>query len=179
MADRRPAGRQGVTWPAPTRADHDAFCRLEGWTPVRDALGRTGTHHITYELRLPDGQVLRTRVSHPPNRQTYGARLWAHILRDQLPQPVLDRRPLRRRRSVPCRRTNVVSARPGSRPRVPCDYAALDFSRVVAEMSCSNGTTESGHAATSGLRPGTRKAETTPGGRMSGQSQLHRPRRRR
>lgn len=73
-----------MTWPAPTRADHDAFCRLEGWTPVRDALGRTGTHHITYELRLPDGRVLRTRISHPPNRQTYGPRLWAHILRDQL-----------------------------------------------------------------------------------------------
>jgi hypothetical protein len=27
---------------------------------------------------------LRTRISHPPNRQTYGPSLWAHILRDQV-----------------------------------------------------------------------------------------------
>jgi len=69
---------------APTRADHDRFCRIEGWTPVRDATGRTGTHHVAYELVLPDARVLRTRISHPPNRTTYGAGLWAHILRDQL-----------------------------------------------------------------------------------------------
>ncbi len=73
-----------MTWPAPTRADHDKFCRVEAWTPVRDATGRTGTHHVTYELALPDGRILRTRISHPPNRTTYGAGLWAHILRDQL-----------------------------------------------------------------------------------------------
>lgn len=73
-----------MSWPAPTRADHDTFCRIEGWTRVRDATGRTGTHHRTYELALPDGRILRTRFSHPPNRTTYGARLWAHILRDQL-----------------------------------------------------------------------------------------------
>lgn len=70
--------------PAPTRADHDKFCRIEGWTRLRDATGRTGTHHITYEFTLPDGRILRTRISHPPNRSTYGRGLWAHILRDQL-----------------------------------------------------------------------------------------------
>lgn len=73
-----------MSWPAPTRADHDKFCRAEGWTAVRDATGRTGTHHVTYELALSDGRILRTRISHPPNRTSYGARLWAHILRDQL-----------------------------------------------------------------------------------------------
>ncbi|GAA5169119.1 hypothetical protein GCM10023321_64160 [Pseudonocardia eucalypti] len=51
---------------------------------MRDARGRTGTHHLTYELALPDGRVLRTGVSHPPNRTGYGAKLWKHILRDQL-----------------------------------------------------------------------------------------------
>jgi hypothetical protein len=71
-------------WPAPTRADHDKFCRVEGWRRVRDARGRTGTHHITYELDLPDGRTLRTRVSHPPDRTSYGARLWGHILGIQL-----------------------------------------------------------------------------------------------
>jgi hypothetical protein len=73
-----------MSWPAPTRADHDKFCRVEGWTPVRDATGRTGTHHVTYEFALPDGRILRTRISHPPNRSTYGPGIWAHILRDQL-----------------------------------------------------------------------------------------------
>jgi hypothetical protein len=73
-----------MSWPAPTRADHDRFCRIESWTPVRDATGRTGTHHVTYELALDDGRILRTRISHPPNRSTYGPGLWAHILRDQL-----------------------------------------------------------------------------------------------
>jgi hypothetical protein len=73
-----------MSWPAPTRADHDKFCRAEGWQPVRDATGRSGTHHITYELALADGRILRTRISHPPNRATYGPGLWTHILRDQL-----------------------------------------------------------------------------------------------
>lgn len=73
-----------MTWPQPTRQDHDRFCHTEGWTPVRDARGRTGTHHVIYELHLPDGRVLRTRISHPPVRTTYGASLWGHVLRDQL-----------------------------------------------------------------------------------------------
>lgn len=55
----------------------------EGWAQVRNARGRTG-HHVTYRLSLPDGRILRTRISHPPNRQTYGPQLWSHILRDQL-----------------------------------------------------------------------------------------------
>ncbi|WP_232839002.1 cytotoxic translational repressor of toxin-antitoxin stability system [Streptomyces triticisoli] len=51
---------------------------------MRDARGRTGTHHVTYELTLHDGRVLRTRISHPVDRTVYGAAIWAHILRDQL-----------------------------------------------------------------------------------------------
>lgn len=50
---------------------------------VRNARGKTG-HHVTFELALPDGRTLRTQISHPPNRETYGQRIWAHILRDQL-----------------------------------------------------------------------------------------------
>jgi hypothetical protein len=73
-----------VTWPAPARSDHEAFCTTEGWEQVRDAQGRTGTHHLTYELRLHDGRILRTRISHSPDRSTYGKSIWAHILRDQL-----------------------------------------------------------------------------------------------
>jgi hypothetical protein len=73
-----------VTWPAPTRSDHESFCMTEGWAQVRNAQGRTGTHHVTYELALHDGRILRTRISHPPDRSTCGKSLWAHILRDQL-----------------------------------------------------------------------------------------------
>lgn len=73
-----------MTWPQPSRQDHDKFCSIEGWTPVRDARGRAGTHHVTYELNLPDGRILRTRISHPVDRGTYGSNLWSHILRDQL-----------------------------------------------------------------------------------------------
>ncbi|RKT83480.1 hypothetical protein SAMN05421805_10533 [Saccharopolyspora antimicrobica] len=51
---------------------------------MRNARGRTGTHHVTYELGLPDGRILRTRISHPVNRTDYGPRMWKHILRDQL-----------------------------------------------------------------------------------------------
>jgi hypothetical protein len=73
-----------MTWPQATREEHERFCLVEGWTPVRDARGRSGTHHVTYELRLPDGRILRTRISHPPDRTSYGRSLWSHILRDQL-----------------------------------------------------------------------------------------------
>lgn len=64
--------------PRPTRDDHATFVRTEGWRSV------ASTHHDTYELELPDGRVLRTRISRPPDRTTYGPSLWAHVLRDQL-----------------------------------------------------------------------------------------------
>jgi hypothetical protein len=73
-----------VTFPAATREDHEQFCRIEGWEQVRTARGKSGSHHLTFELALSDGRVLRRRISHPPDRTTYGAWLWAHVLRDQL-----------------------------------------------------------------------------------------------
>ncbi|MCF4139489.1 cytotoxic translational repressor of toxin-antitoxin stability system [Streptomyces sp. Tue 6430] len=73
-----------MTWPQPDRENHDRFCRVEKWLRVRDTRGRTGTHHVTYELTLHDGRILRTRISHPVDRTTYGAAMWRHILRDQL-----------------------------------------------------------------------------------------------
>jgi hypothetical protein len=39
--------------------------------------GRTGTHHVTYELDLIDGGVLRTRISHPVDRSSYGRSMWS------------------------------------------------------------------------------------------------------
>lgn len=78
MADR------SVTYPAATREDHLRFCTREGWEEVRAAAGGRVRHHLTYVLHCIDGQVLRTRISRPPGRQTYGTSVWAHILRDQL-----------------------------------------------------------------------------------------------
>jgi hypothetical protein len=72
-----------IGFPEPTRKDHQQFCLNEGWTQIRNARGKGG-HHATFELALPDGRVLRTRISLPPNRQSYGPSMWAHILRDQL-----------------------------------------------------------------------------------------------
>jgi hypothetical protein len=71
-----------VSGPA-SRRDHNRFCQLEGWTEVRNARGRKVGHHITYELALPDGRILRTRISRPANNETYGPQLWAQVL-DQL-----------------------------------------------------------------------------------------------
>ncbi|MBP2321120.1 hypothetical protein JOF56_001505 [Kibdelosporangium banguiense] len=59
----------------PTPADHNRFCQVEGWIGVRSE------DHVTYELGLLDGRVLRTRVSH---QDAYGPELWQHILHDQL-----------------------------------------------------------------------------------------------
>lgn len=67
-----------------TREDHDDFCLIEGWTLVRGAMGKPVTHHRTYELRLWDARVLRTRISRPVNRTEYAPSMWSHILRTQL-----------------------------------------------------------------------------------------------
>lgn len=72
------------SFPTATRSDHQRFCEREGWALVRDARGVAVSHHRTFELALPDGRILRTRISLPPDRTDYGPRLWSHILRDQL-----------------------------------------------------------------------------------------------
>lgn len=67
------------SWPQADRAVHKQFVETEGWTEVDSA------HHDTYELELPNGDVLRTRISRPPSKKhTYGRSMWSHILRDQL-----------------------------------------------------------------------------------------------
>lgn len=48
------------------------------------ASGKRGSHHVNYELPLPDGRVLYTRISHPVDRTDYGPSIFGHILRDQL-----------------------------------------------------------------------------------------------
>ena len=77
-------GLRKVTGRQPTRDDHDRFCTVEGWNEVRNARGKPVRHHKTYELTLPGGAVLRTRISRPVNRTTYGPAMWRHILTEQL-----------------------------------------------------------------------------------------------
>lgn len=69
---------------AASRRDHDRFCKTENWEEVRNARGGKVGHHITYELNLFDGRILRTRVSRPADNTSYGPGLWTRILKDQL-----------------------------------------------------------------------------------------------
>lgn len=117
-----------MTFPAPTRRDHERFCRTESWEPVRDARGRTGTHHVTFELALRDGRVLRTRVSHPVNRETYGPDLWSHILRDQLD--------VAEHTFWACVQDGVVPERSAPAPTGPALPAELVFF-LISKVGCS------------------------------------------
>ncbi|QYF88463.1 cytotoxic translational repressor of toxin-antitoxin stability system [Arthrobacter sp. PAMC25284] len=51
---------------------------------MKNARGKAVTHHATYELVLHDGRTLRTRISRPVDRTTYGPSIWGAILKDQL-----------------------------------------------------------------------------------------------
>lgn len=69
---------------AASRREHQRFCEIERWTEVLNARGKPTEHHITYELEVGDGRILRTRISRPANTDTYGKGMWSHILDDQL-----------------------------------------------------------------------------------------------
>ena len=73
-----------MTFPTATRKHHLRFCEIEGWTRTRSSRGKNNRHHETFELTLPNGDVLRTRISRPPDDTDYGPALWNHILKDQL-----------------------------------------------------------------------------------------------
>ncbi|MDP3209330.1 MAG: cytotoxic translational repressor of toxin-antitoxin stability system [Rhodoglobus sp.] len=72
------------SFPAPDRERHDDFCVIERWELVRGSTGKPVQHHRTYELVVPSGEILRTRISKPVDRTTYSASMWSAILRDQL-----------------------------------------------------------------------------------------------
>jgi hypothetical protein len=73
-----------MTLRAASRREHQRFCAIEGWDEVLNSRGKPTRHHITYELLLADGSILRTRISRPANTDAYGKSLWSHILDDQL-----------------------------------------------------------------------------------------------
>jgi len=110
------------TWPQPTRADHLQFVINEGWQQV------SSTHHETYELELADGRVLRTRISRPPNKSTYGARMFAHILRDQLGITADEFWMCVRHGDIPDRSADETIE--NGRESIPVDVASLLINRV-------------------------------------------------
>ncbi|GAA4856630.1 cytotoxic translational repressor of toxin-antitoxin stability system [Saccharopolyspora cebuensis] len=131
-----------MTWPQPTRRDHETFCRVEQWRRVRDARGRTGTHHVTYELALPDGRTLRARISHPVDRSGYGPSMWRHVLRDQLH--------VEEGEFWACVRDGVVPDRGVPAPprtAVPADLVHLLISRVGLDEAEVAGMTKDEAAA--------------------------------
>jgi hypothetical protein len=78
------SGRAVTRYPPGTKKAHETFCTNDEWTVVRNARGGAVDHHITLELPLPDGRVLRTRISRPADNTDYGARMWNLILKEQL-----------------------------------------------------------------------------------------------
>ena len=114
--------------PAPTRQLHERFCVVEGWVPVTDARGRAVSHHATYKFGTPQGDVLRTHISHPIDRETYSNALWAHILRDQLRVTAAE--------FWACVQDGILPDR--GLPRVPDDALPLPLvARLVKELGLS------------------------------------------
>lgn len=75
--------------PVPTKKDLKDFCRIDGWTDITkvrrpDGSKRKTGDHFRYTKTLPDGQVLRTRVSHGDGPAFGDPGLWSHVWRDQL-----------------------------------------------------------------------------------------------
>jgi len=94
-----------------SRRDHKRFCEIEGWTAVTNARGKAVGHHITFELPLADGRILRTRISRPADNSGYGPSLWEAILRDQLD--------ISEKQFWDCVQHKVTPPRPGTSPAIP------------------------------------------------------------
>lgn len=118
-----------ASYPAPRRKDHLTFCLTEGWTEVRNATGQTVRHHQTFELGLPDGRILRTHISRPPDsKDTYGPGLWTRILRDQLGVTADE--------FWACVQDGVAPVRGAPKPTeegIPADILTILVNRGVAE----------------------------------------------
>jgi hypothetical protein len=96
--------------------------------PVTDARDRAVSHHATYKFGTPQGDVLRTRISHPIGRETYSNALWAHILHDQLRVTAAE--------FWACVQNGVLPDR--GLPKVPDDALPLSLvTRLVKELGLS------------------------------------------
>lgn len=61
--------------------EHKRFCKIDGWQELKSA-GEKQRDHEYYEKRLPNGGILRTKVSR--NKKEYGTDFWNRIWREQL-----------------------------------------------------------------------------------------------
>ncbi len=68
--------------PQPRYADLRRFCEIDAWEELTGASGRTGDHR-RYRKILPNGAILRTKVSHGSGL-IEDPDLWHRIWRDQL-----------------------------------------------------------------------------------------------
>ena len=67
----------------PSTADLHRFCEIDEWEIKKTARGKKAGDHTRYTKTLPDGTVLRTKVSHG-REGIDDADLFSHILRTQL-----------------------------------------------------------------------------------------------
>jgi hypothetical protein len=61
----------------PTFGNLKSYCKKNGWYLTRN------TDHWYYEKVLPNGEILRTRISHATGKEIPG-NLWRKILKHQL-----------------------------------------------------------------------------------------------
>ena len=62
----------------PQKRELRRFCEIDGWDQIKQ------TDHYRYTKRLPDGDLLRTKVSLGAGPACNDPNLWAHIWRTQL-----------------------------------------------------------------------------------------------
>ena len=67
----------------PSTADLHRFCEVDEWQIKKTARGKKAGDHTRYTKTLPDGTVLRTKVSHG-HKGIDDPDLFSHILRTQL-----------------------------------------------------------------------------------------------
>lgn len=68
--------------PQPTYKNLRRFCEVDGWTETKSARGTT-PDHFRYRKVLPDGTILKTKVSHG-NGSVEDPTLWSRIWKHQL-----------------------------------------------------------------------------------------------
>jgi hypothetical protein len=96
------------------------------------------TDHFRYRKILPDGRILRTKVSH--GKMQYGAQLWGHIWKTQLALQSPDqfweclekRRPVDRQLAAPSRKLPRPERLPAGLVVSLTKVVGLDESAVLA-----------------------------------------------
>ena len=89
--------------PVPDKSDLKAFLRIDGWTETQR------TDHYRYVKHLPNGDILRTKVSFGRGPAFNDPGLWNHVCKDQLRcsseddfwKTVKTRKPLERTQDTP------------------------------------------------------------------------------